>query len=157
MPSQQLLTRTIFTNGTLAAGQILEIKFNTPRGKIARVLGASAAIDAVDSDRYAIIIRKNSGAPFSLRPTDMLMFFNWVRVTNGAGFVLAYDDKHHNLPKPHRTNSVSVQINSTVNRANSDVVVILYYDIDDALKGEATQALEKSVLRGRTRRTREFD
>lgn len=56
------------------------------------------------------------------------------------------------FPKPHRTTGITVQFHSS-HDTDTRAILVIYYDIDDMIKGEATQAMEKSILKGRTRRT----
>ncbi len=154
----QLLSKQVIGTNLDVQGKTISIAFNLPRGKVARVWGMEYGIfqSLTGTREYTMFVRKTANSPRQLVPRDIL--WQVVQSVHVGGASFAYVERNSNImfPKPHRTVGLTVQMHCTVT-TTSNGLLVLYYDIDSMMPGEATEVLEKSVLRGRARRTREFD
>lgn len=153
MADEQLLTKQLIIEGLTVVGATKNVRFNLQRGKVARIWGFNFNVSGLSSGQreYSCFVRKSPNANRSLTPRDLLWsaIIGNIVITTGIGFV---SENKIMFPKPHRTTGITVQMHTTIDGSTRGVLII-YYDIADMIKGEATQALEKSVLKGRTRRT----
>ncbi len=158
MADEQLLTKQVIANDMNSTGQTTSVGFQLPRGKVARIWGfnwALAQLQEVNRE-YSVFVRKTANSPRQDTPKDILWVQFVKREVSGAAWAIWHTQRDIIFPKPHRTVGLTVQMHAS-SASTTNGVLVIYYDIDDMKKGEATQVLEKSVLRGRSRRTSEFD
>jgi|TARA_Y100000310_G_scaffold319494_1_gene374862 hypothetical protein len=103
-----------------------------------------------------MLVKKSVNSPAALRPSDILFAYNVIAWEEAAGNSIYLASPIFNLPKPYRTTGISVQASASKS-TTIDMILVIYYDVDKMIEGEATQALEKSKQRGISRRNREFD
>lgn len=158
VPDPQLLTKQVIATELDAVGKTIAIGFNLPRGKVARIWGMQWGVfQAVLGGReYTTFVRKTANSPRQAIPKDILWSSIVSVLAQGASFATVQQNNQVMFPKPYRTVGITVQMHCSVTSTSSGLLV-LYYDIDSMIPGEATEVLEKSVLRGIARRTREFD
>ncbi len=159
MTGEQLQTKQVIIDGLTIVGTTVSIGFQLPRGKVARVWGFSWNMTEVEPStnaEYQCFVRKTENSSRQIAPKDILWSALTSRFHLGGSWAFIISEKHIMFPKPHRTVGLTGQFHASVDTDTRGVLVI-YYDIANMIAGEATQKLEKSVLRARTRRSREFD
>lgn len=146
MVNNQLLTKTVNFAGITEIGQGEEtrtIKFNLPRGMVARILGFSAAwiltSEELNETHSLEIYRSAVKAPSVVRPPANAL---WINRTVGRTATQSM-----NLPKPYRCVSLSVRVWS-IDTTSASVDLIIYYDVDDISKDEDVHILESTKQRG---------
>lgn len=146
MVSNQLLSKRIFFPTIPEFGvseDVRQLKFNLGRGKMARVLGFNVAwlINGVDQlEPHQLVVVKDVIKTQPATPDPSAL---WIQSTMGAQASQSYT-----LPKPFRTNSLSVYA-WAIDTNQSSCVLIVYYDIDDMKEGEDIQVMESTKQRGR--------
>lgn len=159
-PDPQLRTQQLISETLSAVGITRGIRFNLPRGKVARVWGFSVSISRIGADtaaEFSLFVRKARHARREDTPQDSLWAPIWDQNQTGTNRWSLVPPISIMFPKPYRTVGLTVQMHASETLDSAKMLLIIYYDIDDMIKGEATEVLEKSVQRGRTRRTSEFD
>lgn len=104
------------------------------------------------SREYFCLVRKAIKGRREQTPIDLLWASVVLTGVNGINWGFSVKESETFFTKPHRTTGLTVQFHSS-HDTDTRGVLIVYYDIDDMIKGEATQAMEKPILKGRTRRT----
>ncbi len=154
VPDPQLLTKQVIIEDLDATGGTVNVRFNLQRGKVARVWGFVWVVDGMvpGTANYSCFVRKIGGGERETTPQDNLWAWFMSASQNGINFLRAGENGSIMFPKPHRTTGITVQMHCTSTTTNNGLLII-YYDVDEATKGEIVQALEKNITKGRTRRT----
>ncbi len=154
MPSEQLLTKQVIGEPMDPVGVTIPVRFNLQRGKIARIWGFTFGVfsPAAGTVEYTCFVRKSANAEREQTPQDILWGPVLDILANGINFMGTLTELSIMFPKPYRTSGITVQMHGSGAPASRGLLVI-YYDIDDVLKGELVQRWEKNISKGRTRRT----
>lgn len=153
MVSSQLLVKNVRFDNIQSTGEIKSVKFNLPRGRLARILGFNWRMRNLlaSTVEYSVDVLRNIDATINPDPSDIL--FCWQTVANlftTDGDAREQPTGLRNLPKPFRTTGVSIQVAASQNTV-TDLFFNIYYDTDDMEKDEDIQYLEKTKQRHRAR------
>lgn len=149
MVNDQLLIKTVNFRQIQEIGigeETRTIKFNLPRGMVARILGFNSAFvistEELNETHALEIFHSAVKAPPSDKPPVNAL---WIHRTAGRNASTSF-----NLPKPYRCTSLSVRVWS-IDTTQASVDLNIYYDIDDMKEGEDVQALESTRQKGRVK------
>ncbi len=151
MPSDQLLVKTLLFENIQTTGEIRAVRFNLPRGRVARILGFNSILRSIQSNSSGelfVVVRKPVDVPVDGNAKDQLWTWSYSKtVYTLASVTGVITSQHYNLPKPYRCTGISVMVSTTTNDI-ADFFLNIYYDTDNMTKDEDVQYLESTRQRG---------